>query len=73
MPRPYNGRTRKRSVTSPMAPTTSGVSTRLNQKLPVRPRKYKPTKAPTMKKAPWAKLTTVSMPKIRLRPTASSA
>ena len=30
-------------------------------------------KAPTMKKAPWAKLTTVSMPKISDRPIASSA
>src|SRR5512147_326464 len=73
MPRPYSGRTRKRSVARPMAPTTSGVSTRLNQKLPVRPRKYSPMKAPTMKNAPWAKFTTVSMPKIRLKPMASSA
>jgi hypothetical protein len=35
--------------------------------------KYTPRKAPTMKKAPWAKFTTVSMPKISDRPTASSA
>jgi chloramphenicol O-acetyltransferase len=58
---------------SPRHPVRIGVSIKLNQKLPVTPKKYTPKKAPTIKKAPWAKFTTLSMPKMRHKPSARSA
>ena len=71
--RPSSGRSVVTWSSAPNAAMTTDATSRASQKLPVGATVRAPTNAPSITRSPWAKLTTSMMPKIRVRPEATSA
>ncbi len=71
--RPIRGRSVVIWSSAPKAAMTSDATRSPSQKLPVWATVTAPVNAPSITRSPWAKLTTSMMPKIRVRPEATSA
>src|SRR5688572_6302672 len=71
--RPSSGRSVVTCNTAPSRAMTTTAEMSAAQKFPLDRNTPEPTKAPSIRRSPWAKFTTSMIPKISVRPEATSA